>query len=92
MDDGIPCLWFIAISVMIVFSLKYFCVEFYRIFQTNDTDLGEIKVFRGVKNYKDVGRVISVNGDTGTMIIFVFLFINSNGKDSIGLLTTAKFI
>lgn len=35
---------------------------------SNDTDLGEIKVFRGVKNYKDVGRVISVNGDTETNI------------------------
>lgn len=34
-------------------------------FQVNDTDLGEIKVYRGTKNYKDVGRVISVNGDTG---------------------------
>lgn len=77
---------------MIVFNLKYFFDEFYRIFQTNDTDLGEIKVFRGVKNYKDVGRVISVNGDTGKMMIFIFLLINSNGKDSIGPLTTAKFI
>lgn len=36
--------------------------------QSNDTDLGEIKVFRGVKNYKDVGRVISVNGDTETNV------------------------
>lgn len=31
----------------------------------NGTDLGEVKVFRGKKNYKDVGRFISFNGDTG---------------------------
>lgn len=40
-------------------------MNFIGFFQRNDTDLGEIKVFRGKKNYKDVGRVISVNGDTG---------------------------
>lgn len=44
----------------------------------NDTDLGEIKVFRGTKNYKDVGRVISVNGDAGEKINVEFSsnFIN----------------
>lgn len=31
----------------------------------NDTDLGEITVLRGKKNYKDVGRVVTVNGETG---------------------------
>lgn len=44
----------------------------YHFWQVNDTDLGEIKVYRGKKNYKDVGRVISVNGDTGEMSEFFF--------------------
>lgn len=30
----------------------------------NSTDLGEIKVFRGKKNSPDMGRVVSVNGET----------------------------
>lgn len=34
-------------------------------FQTNYTDLGEFKVYRGKKNSNDVGRVISFNDDTG---------------------------
>lgn len=33
--------------------------------QTNYTDLGEFKVYRGKKNSNDVGRVISFNGETG---------------------------
>lgn len=33
--------------------------------QTNYTDLGEFKVYRGKKNSYDVGRVISFNGETG---------------------------
>ncbi|XP_055299621.1 sensory neuron membrane protein 1-like [Sitodiplosis mosellana] len=31
---------------------------------TNYTDLGEFKVYRGKKNYRDLGRVISFNGET----------------------------
>lgn len=37
-------------------------------------------MFRGVKNYKDVGRVISVNGDTGKMMRLIFLLIITIGK------------
>lgn len=32
--------------------------------QGNDTDLGEMKVFRGKKNYKDLGRILAFNEDS----------------------------
>lgn len=38
---------------------------FILVLQRNGTDLGEIKVLRGVKNYKDMAHVIQVNGDDG---------------------------
>lgn len=41
--------------------------------QMNATDLGEIKVDRGKKNYKNMGHVISINGETGR-INFSFSF------------------
>lgn len=53
-------------SLFLIFLIK---------FQRNDTDLGEIKVFRGKNNYKDMGRVISVDGDTGELKLFI---INSH--------------
>lgn len=31
--------------------------------------MGENKVYRGKKNYKDVGRLISHNGETGKKMI-----------------------
>lgn len=39
--------------------------RFFTCRQANYTDLGEFKVYRGKKNYLDVGKVISFNGDTG---------------------------
>lgn len=33
--------------------------------QLNATDMGEMKMNRGKKNYKDVGRLISIHGKTG---------------------------
>lgn len=30
----------------------------------NGTDMGEMKVLRGKKNHKDVGKVVAYNGDT----------------------------
>lgn len=33
--------------------------------QMNATDLGEMKVLRGKKNHKDVGRVLAYNGEPG---------------------------
>lgn len=37
----------------------------------NATDMGEMKVYRGKKNHKDLARLIAYNGDTGK---FTFLF------------------
>lgn len=37
-------------------------------FQRNATDLGEVKVLRGMKNYKDLAHVIQFNGDDGNDI------------------------
>ena len=39
------------------------------IFQVNGTDMGEMKVLRGKKNFKDVGRVIAFNGETGELFL-----------------------
>lgn len=47
---------------------KPFDELFFNLFQTNYTDLGEFKVYRGKKNYKDTGRVVSFNGETGKQI------------------------
>lgn len=33
--------------------------------KVNGTDLGEMKVYRGKKNYKDMARLIAYKGDTG---------------------------
>lgn len=33
----------------------------------NATDMGEIKVYRGKKNYKEIGQVVTVDGDTGAV-------------------------
>lgn len=33
----------------------------------NDTDLGEMKVLRGKKNHKDIGRVLTFNGEPGDL-------------------------
>lgn len=42
----------------------------------NATDLGEIKVYRGKKNYKDLGQVVTVDGETGAIwFLFVCLFV-----------------
>lgn len=39
--------------------------------------MGEIKVYRGKKDHKDVGRVISFNGETGK---FQHFWINYNNR------------
>lgn len=36
-------------------------------FQSNASDMGEMKVYRGKKNHKDLGRLIAYNGDTGNL-------------------------
>lgn len=36
--------------------------------------MGEMKVLRGKKNFKDVGHVLAFNGDTGEMTSFCFNF------------------
>lgn len=41
----------------------------------NGTDMGEMKVYRGKKNYKDIARVIAFNGDTGKFMFSHFLSI-----------------
>lgn len=38
------------------------------VFQVNGTDMGEMKVARGKKNYKDVGHVLAYNGEEGIYI------------------------
>lgn len=42
-------------------------------FQVNASDLGEIKVYRGKKNYRDVGRVLTVDGETGSIEFVMFI-------------------
>lgn len=40
--------------------------------------MGELKVLRGKKNYKDVGRVIAYNGETGDQIKNPIFIANVN--------------
>lgn len=35
--------------------------------------MGEMKVYRGKKNHKDVGRVVSFNGDTGELNFLFYI-------------------
>lgn len=38
--------------------------EYFFQLQGNATDLGEFSVFRGKKNFQDLGRVVAWNGET----------------------------
>lgn len=37
--------------------------------------MGEMKVYRGKKNYKDLARLIAYNGDTGRFMFSLFIAI-----------------
>lgn len=71
LDFSYPC-W--SLGLMNKQFNKPFDVFFF-LLQTNYTDLGEFKVYRGKKNYKDTGRVVSFNGETGKQRdVFIGMF------------------
>lgn len=41
----------------------------------NNSDMGLYKVYRGKKNYKDLGRLISYNDDTGNFYSIFAIFL-----------------
>ena len=41
----------------------------------NATDLGEIKVYRGKKNYRDLGQVVTIDGETGSKKVQLTFFV-----------------